>query len=615
MADDNNTNSITGNIQQLNNQLEEVIQLMLSQHDMLKQRGMTLPSGSIDNLTLLKSRLGSLQNLVVNAMIELQRLRALAETTALINSTLAVDSVLEQVMDTVVGLTGAERGYIVLKDRETGEFDQFRVARGIDHDALSGYGGGDEPNVKRQALIVSRTVVNEVARTGEAVLTDNASQDERYRSQQSIVGFALRSILAVPLKVRDEVIGVVYCDNRILAGLFQASDLETLKAFSNQAAVAIENARLFEEAHRRLEHITEMRDLMDNVFDSIANGVITVNVEGVITACNAAALNLLHAPAGFDASGHLLVEVIPELNLTFHEAVGKVRADGKQRLFELRPMIQGLGKRHWSVIISSLIDAAGYPQGIAIVIDDLTEQKQREAQLQELRRYLPGALIDNFQSMDEVNLQGEERVITVIATDVRGFTSFSERLEPEQLMEVINHYLSLASDGINLYEGIVDKYMGDAVTGLFNTQLNPQEDHAIRAVRAALSVIYDLYALHEIMPDDQRLYYGIGIHTGPAYLGNVGSPDRQEFSALGEAVSVAKLLEANAKPGEIMISAATYEQVKGYFECEMHPVEKTGGRYPLEVMYKVTGRKKGTQTTQLFLDPELAELLAEDDTE
>jgi adenylate cyclase len=181
------------------------------------------------------------------------------------------------------------------------------------------------------------------------------------------------------------------------------------------------------------------------------------------------------------------------------------------------------------------------------------------------------------------------------------------------LMEVINYYLSLASDSINLYEGIVDKYMGDAVTGLYNTQLNPQEDHAVRAVRTAMNIIYDLYALHEIMPEDQRLYYGIGIHTGSAYLGNVGSPDRQEFSALGEAVSIAKWLESNAKGGEIIISPQTYEAVKDHFECEARQPDNLSNRYGVEVVYKVIGRKKGAQAASFLLDAELAELLADDD--
>src|SRR5690606_17957035 len=110
--------------------------------------------------------------------------------------------------------------------------------------------------------------------------------------------------------------------------------------------------------------------------------------------------------------------------------------------------------------------------GVTIVLDDVTEQKRRESQLAEVRRYLPLALVENIKNVEDVDVRGQERTITAVFADVRGFTTFSEKLQPEELMTIINKYLSLASDAVNLYEGIVDKYMGDAVTGLYNTQLN-----------------------------------------------------------------------------------------------------------------------------------------------
>jgi len=272
-----------------------------------------------------------------------------------------------------------------------------------------------------------------------------------------------------------------------------------------------------------------------------------------------------------------------------------------------------MGLRTWNVIISALRDAQGNRQGLALVLDDMTEHLAREATLAEVRRYLPPALVENIRSLDNVDVIGQERMITCISTDVRGFTTFSEKLEPEELMKIINQYLSVASDAINLYEGIVDKYMGDAVTGLFNTQLNPQEDHAVRAVRAAMSIIYDLYALHEVMPEEQRLFYGIGIHTASAFLGNVGGAERKEFTAIGEATTISKILEANAAAGEVIISQATYEYVKDLFECEERVPEKTKGEH-IPVVYKILKRKKGGNTGALFLDPELADLLKDMDS-
>lgn len=591
-------------------QVNELTDLLRSQRDILKQKGMNLPSGSLDNLRTLKARIDSVSKQLDSAFVELQSLRALADTTALINSALSTDAVLNRVMDKVIELTGAERGYIVLKSRHTGELDQFRVARGFTLDdgtfGLSAAMRGDEPSEssgKNNEFIVSRSIINEVARTGQPILTDNASESGPWKNQQSIVNFALRSILAVPLEVRGEFIGVVYCDNRIMAGLFRDVERDMLVAFADQAAVAIENARLFETIRAQLEQITEIRDLMNNIFESIISGVVTVNNDGYVVIANSAANEILGVQ---DATGMHLQQVMPPLDNIFYDILTDIMHGGKQQALEVEPFVQGKGGRNWNIIVSPLQNE----QGIALVIDDLTEQKARESQLAEVSRFLPLALIENIRSIEDLNISGQERTITMIATDVRGFTRFSENLQPEELMTIINQYLSVASDGINLHNGIVDKYMGDAVTGLFNTQLNPQEDdHAVRAVRAAMNIIYDLHALHEVLPESQRLFFGIGIHTGSAYLGNVGSPDRKEFSALGDAYTISKILESNAGPGEVLISPNTYEHIKDLFECEPVVPEKNKGREDLTLAYKVVRRKKGITTGALVLDPEIAELL------
>jgi adenylate cyclase len=218
--------------------------------------------------------------------------------------------------------------------------------------------------------------------------------------------------------------------------------------------------------------------------------------------------------------------------------------------------------------------------------------KKRDATLNVVRTYLPPSLVRNIQSIDSLGLSGDEREISVIFADVRGFTTFSEQLTPEELMAAINQYLTVSTDAIQLYDGIIDKYMGDAVVGLFNTQLNPQQDHAIRAVRAALSMAYDVKALHEVLPPEQRLDYGIGVDTGVAMLGNVGSPSRKEFTAIGAPFNLAKLLQENALAGEIIISQTTYELVKHIVQAEAIQPRKVKGYQGFQVMYRITGLNK-----------------------
>ncbi len=162
-----------------------------------------------------------------------QKLTALMEVGHVINSSLGLNLVLEQVMDSLIALVQAERGFLVLREAD-GE-PRVRIARGIDHVDLDA-----------EAFSLSRTIVQRVIASGEPVLTTNAQEDPRFGNEASIVSLQLRSILCVPMKLKEEIIGVMFVDNRAHIGLFKESDLELLSAFADQAAMAIDNARLFD---------------------------------------------------------------------------------------------------------------------------------------------------------------------------------------------------------------------------------------------------------------------------------------------------------------------------------------------------------------------------------
>jgi class 3 adenylate cyclase len=273
----------------------------------------------------------------------------------------------------------------------------------------------------------------------------------------------------------------------------------------------------------------------------------------------------------------------------FDDMLNAVMTNGVQQTVEVNPVLPERGPVYLSLKLSPLIDAESQRmQGVAIVIDDLTELKKHEETINVVNTYLSEEMVQQIESLDNLGLGGETREISAIFADVRGFTTFSEQLEPEELMGVINQYLSVSSDAISVNKGIIDKFMGDAVLGLYNTQLNPQEDHALRCVASAVMMQRDVQALHEILPPEQRLQYGIGIHTGPATIGNIGSPSRKEFTAIGEAVDLAKKIQECAQGGEVVISPQTYELVKKRLKCE--PVERQPRDSDKAIkMYVVTG--------------------------
>ncbi len=571
-------------IRNLAKQVNDTLEMLRNQRDILRQRGMSLPPNSMDTLKQLKTGVDKLNMNITNVLTELKQLRELVTTASIVNSSLDTGQVLNEVMDTVVRITGAERGYIALINNQSGAME-YPVRRGIDREQLE---QGD--------LVVSSSIINEVLVTGEGVITENASKDNRFQGHQSVIGFQLRSILAVPLKVHDTVIGVVYCDNRIVDGLFKASDLNLIKAFASQAAVAIENARLYEALQAQVAEMTESRDLLTSIFSSIVSGVITINREDIVTDCNPAAEAVIGRSRDFLIGYHLADNMLG-VGDDFYDGLVRVREQGTPERMVVEPVLDG-SKLYWNITMSPLRDSEGVSQGVAIVLDDLTETRRRQEQLGIVSNYMKLKL-ENIQDAANLDVGGQEREISMLHSDVRGFTTFSEQLDPERLMEIINAYITLASDAINLYEGVVDKYMGDAVTGLFNTPFNPQEDHALRAVRAAMSMKYDLLALHEVLPEEQRLFYGIGVHSGMAVLGNIGGAERKEYGALGDAPDLAKLLQENAERGEVLISQATYDLVKDLYECEALEPRKTKGHTDFTVMYRVLKHKRRTGTALL----------------
>jgi signal transduction histidine kinase len=185
------------------------------------------------------SQLQSFANEVSRAD-EHSRLAAVYKVSHALGASLVLNDALTQVMDAVVQLTGAERGCIMLFDEAAGGLD-LRAARNLERESLS-----------QKEMEYSRTVVETVGRTGKAVLTTNAQTDPRFSDQRSVMQYSLRSVLCVPLLIKERILGVIYVDNRVRTGLFSERDRDLLSAFAVQAAIAIENARLYTLTDRAL---------------------------------------------------------------------------------------------------------------------------------------------------------------------------------------------------------------------------------------------------------------------------------------------------------------------------------------------------------------------------
>lgn len=230
----------------------------------------------------------------------------------------------------------------------------------------------------------------------------------------------------------------------------------------------------------------------------------------------------------------------------------------------------------------------------SIVSHYLAERRERSRVTGIFGRFVPKAVVDQMlASGKEVKLGGERMDISLIFVDIRGFTTLSEKLEPEQVIQFLNEYLDVCTKAIFKYNGTLDKFIGDGVMAMFGAPIR-YDDHAEMAVRAALEMKKQTAALEARLMEKLgfTVRFGVGINCGPAIVGNIGSEElRLDYTAIGDTVNLSARLESNAKPGQILISGNVYERVHHLFEIEsMGEIKVKGKELPVSV-YQVHAEK------------------------
>ncbi|MGO4273479.1 adenylate/guanylate cyclase domain-containing protein, partial [Paenibacillus sp. TAF58] len=228
----------------------------------------------------------------------------------------------------------------------------------------------------------------------------------------------------------------------------------------------------------------------------------------------------------------------------------------------------------------------------SLVSHYLEERKERNRVTGIFGRFVSKTVVDELlQSGEDVKLGGSRKDISLIFVDIRGFTPMSERLEPEQVIQVLNEYLDVCTKAIFKFNGTLDKFIGDGVMAMFGAPIE-YDNHPEMAVRAAIEMKSQATVLEQRLIERYGIgvKFGLGINSGPAVVGNIGSEDlRLDYTAIGDTVNLSARLEANAKPGQILISEQTYTRVKDLFEIESIGEIKVKGKEKPVAVYEVIG--------------------------
>jgi adenylate cyclase len=229
----------------------------------------------------------------------------------------------------------------------------------------------------------------------------------------------------------------------------------------------------------------------------------------------------------------------------------------------------------------------------------ITEEREKKKIRGAFQYYLTASVINEMlKDPSKLKLGGDKKDLTVLFSDIRGFTTISEKLTPEDLVHLLNEYLTEMTNLVFKYDGLLDKYMGDAIMAVFGAPLD-QPDHALRACRTALGMMDELKKLQEKWADEGRPVFdiGIGINSGDMVVGNMGSDMRFDYTVMGDMVNLGSRLEGiNKEYGtNIVISEYTYAVVKDALFCrELDSVRVKGKKLPVKI-YELLGEKKDAE--------------------
>ncbi len=403
----------------------------------------------------------------------------------------------------------------------------------------------------------------------------------------------------VPLHYEGKLIGFMLLGQRRSGDLYSKDDLDFLGAVAAQSTLALENARLFVNLRRNLDQTLEMKNLMDDIFASIATGVITTDLEKRITLINRAAEHILGVP-GKEAIGKALVNVIPELGQELELVMSTAISKGEIVISpELNQTLPQRGDVVLRLSCAPLRDAYLETIGAALVFEDLTERRHLEAEQERIRQTFGRVVAPRVRDRlladpGNLRLDGSKQIVTILFADVSGFTSFSERRPPEIVFKTLNQYLSLAAQAILEQEGTLDKFMGDGVLAIWNSP-DTQDDHALRAVRAACTLRHRATDLHKVIDDPaMHMNFRAGIVTGPAMIGNVGTSELFNYTAIGDAVNLAQRLQSSAKPGQTLLHKDTYQVVKEFVDVIKLAPLTVKGREQVAEIFELIGLKNKT---------------------
>ncbi|MBK1990872.1 GAF domain-containing protein [Sphaerospermopsis aphanizomenoides BCCUSP55] len=488
---------------------------------------------------------------------------------SLSQSSLDLEDTLKRVMDEAKELMNAHRSTLWLIDHERHEL-WTKITN-------------DNGTTKELRVPIGKGFAGIVAASGKTLNIPfdlyEHPDSETAKAMDKETNFRTCSLLCMPVFNSDqELIGVTQLVNKKKAGdfpaynpanwpeapeCFQASfdhnDEEFMEAFNIQAGVALQNAQLFAK-------VKQQERMQRDILRSLSNGVISSDKSGHIITANESAKRLLGYSTEARLEGLLVSDVVNikegDFSKWFADALQANDVKDTQQYYPDRTLLTTTQEQHSvNLSLNTIADANDENKvcGALVVMDDISDEKRLKSTMY---RYMTQELAEELLKLDDAKLGGDRKEVTILFSDIRGYTTLTENMQAEEVVSMLNEYFESMVEAVFRHKGTLDKYIGDAIMAVFGSPL-PLEKHAQMAVETSLEMRHRLQELNQCREaaNQSKIKIGIGINSDTVISGNIGSSKRMEFTAIGDGVNLGSRLESISKQYgcDIIISDNTYK--------------------------------------------------------
>ena len=457
------------------------------------------------------------------------------DISELLSSNSESEILFQNLLEYLVFTMNASKGIILSKDPNSGIYD-LKASLGINDD------------LSKKIFRENKGVLALLKKRKESLI-------KKTNKDLSLLSHSEKNCVLGPFMSDENLNGcIILYDKESRNGFidFNQYDLRFFNSLVKKISLSYNNILL-------LDNVKKSKKLIDNIMSSISTGIIKVNLMGEIEYINDSAIEIFNFEEQSLLNNHYAIVLIENPKLVelieFAESRNHVLYEENLKIKK-----QDQKETHINLTISPVFDE-GINSGSVISIEDLSDINKVKSTF---KKYVSENIVDELLLNEEsLELGGIEQEVCVLFSDIRGFTSMSERLEASRVVTLLNCFFDKMIDVVFKHNGTLDKIIGDELMVLYGAPLKKTDD-ILNAVNTAKEMFSSLDNFNKKMNDDgfPKLNIGIGINYGKVICGNIGSEQQMNYTVIGDTVNLASRLCSAAKPGEIIISDSVYNSLK-----------------------------------------------------